>query len=613
MVSKDADDINGVEASAGYGDGPGSPQDFRAYVLFGKSFRFKRFPTIGVVLHASGETYLPPRFTRALTLLRSASPAPPGPHVYTITADSNPSRSWIVNLDGKVSIGPVTLAWAYPLATLNNALTFDFTVASGFYDPVAMRTSSDPVNNSVTILDRYLTLQYKSRFLKDRIGLDAKLYGIQFVRGLEAVLISGNPRTTGPVTMKTEPTSYRVGFSIDGDAVLPLRNRLLFGGDVFHELVPGTLAHFSYIEPQFLNLPCPQAPGSTQAAPIFVPECPQQFVFGASRTVAALYVSDQFRPHPRLTLDGGVRFQAGFGQRGYTDAPIGGFIQPLGSASVVWNFFSDMNLKANYTNGFRPPVFNNTDSNGRAIQFGGNSRLASEQSQAFQGEYNARLLKNIGPIRQLQLRVDYAYTELQSLIIIANGRYTNQRSDSRNPDEKSQRHIHSVEGSARMFLSEHTLSMGYTFMDITTNDRGRLRNLPQHWFTLGWVLGLLPRYLDLNGTLLVTSSYDDPNRIISVTQPGTPATATTTAMPETRVAQYADVAFDRIGPQAMLNLGMRTRMLKNRLWASLNFYNVLNVQGSYPDPFYDLAPTLEVATNPRPGWSMFFQIGGKPF
>ena len=38
LITKDAEDVNGLELSAGYGDGPGNKQDFKAYALFGKTF-----------------------------------------------------------------------------------------------------------------------------------------------------------------------------------------------------------------------------------------------------------------------------------------------------------------------------------------------------------------------------------------------------------------------------------------------------------------------------------------------------------------------------------------------------------------------------------------------
>jgi outer membrane receptor protein involved in Fe transport len=297
-----------------------------------------------------------------------------------------------------------------------------------------------------------------------------------------------------------------------------------------------------------------------------------------------------------------VRYQVGVGQRGYQGALIGGSGQLLGSVSLVWNFYQDMHLKANYANGFRPPVFNNTDSNGAAVQFGGNRNLSNEQSQAFQGEWNARVLKNIGPIRALQLRADYAFTELTSLIVISNGSYSNRRSDSLDLNDPSKRRIHSVEASARMFAGEHVLSLGYTFLNVSTNDRGVLRNMPQQWFSLGWVLSIIPGWLEQNGTLLVLGGYDDPNRIRGLTRAD-----------GSSIATFSDLTFDRLPPQAILNLGVRAKFLKNRLWTSFNLYNALNQRYFYPDPFYDLAPTVEVSPTPAPGWSFFFQVGGKPF
>lgn len=603
LITKDADDINGIEGGIGYGDGDGSPQDFRAWVLFGKSFRFKRGPKLSIVQHVSYENFLSPRYSGLRTIVRAAAPSPPGPHLYGAQDESNPARAFILNIDGKISYGPVTLAYSIPVAEMNNSLSFVNTIATGPFDTATMRTTGESVKNYINIIDRFITLQYKSRFLKDRVGIDAKLYGIQFVRDIDAVIVPGSALLPSGLNIETPLVSYRAGFSIDGDAALPLRNRLLWGGDVFYEVVPTVSVDFPDVDPSRLPIACPLRtydPGTRTAT--FSPGCQLPFVFGTNRTVAALYISDQFRPVSKLILDAGVRYQLGVGQRGYQGALVGGNGQLLGSASLVWNFFQDMHLKANYSNGFRPPVFNNTDSNGAAVQFGGNRNLSNEQSQAFQGEYNARLLKNIGPIRALQLRADYAYTELTSLIVLSTGSYSNRRSDSRTQSDPSKRYIHSVEAAARMFAGDHTLSMSYTFLHITTNDRGLLRTMPQHWFTFGWVLSLIPGWLEQNGTLIVTGSYDDPNRLRGLT-----------LADGSQIATYSDLTFDRLPPQTVLNLGVRAKFLKNRLWTSLNFFNVLNQRYSYPDPFYDLAPTEEISPTPAPGWSFFFQVGGKPW
>ena len=109
------------------------------------------------------------------------------------------------------------------------------------------------------------------------------------------------------------------------------------------------------------------------------------------------------------------------------------------------------------------------------------------------------------------------------------------------------------------------------FLHITTNDRGVLRSMPQHSFNLGWVLSVIPGWLETNGTLMVVGSYDDPNRL-----------RTLSLADGSTIANFSDLTFDKLPPQAILNLGARAHFFKNRLWASLNFYNVLNQTYYYP-------------------------------
>src|SRR5262249_3222084 len=55
-ISKDAEDVpGGFELNAGYGDGPGNKQNFRAYGMFGKSFWKGR---IKLFQHISYESYI---------------------------------------------------------------------------------------------------------------------------------------------------------------------------------------------------------------------------------------------------------------------------------------------------------------------------------------------------------------------------------------------------------------------------------------------------------------------------------------------------------------------------------------------------------------------------
>ena len=70
----------------------------------------------------------------------------------------------------------------------------------------------------------------------------------------------------------------------------------------------------------------------------------------------------QYRPNKKLILDVGGRLQVA------PDA-LGSLSYPLNTTfagTVVWNFIPNWHLKLNYAQGFRPPVFNNTASNGEA-------------------------------------------------------------------------------------------------------------------------------------------------------------------------------------------------------------------------------------------------------
>ena len=120
---------------------------------------------------------------------------------------------------------------------------------------------------------------------------------------------------------------------------------------MFYEWVPEPTVHFPLSDPKDLPISCPlEKPGMT--SPVFKPQCPVPFLFATNRLVTALYISDTFRPVQSLTLDAGVRLQGGFGQAQYIKGNIGGNGVILGSASLVWNFYRDMHLKANYASGF---------------------------------------------------------------------------------------------------------------------------------------------------------------------------------------------------------------------------------------------------------------------
>jgi outer membrane receptor protein involved in Fe transport len=257
---------------------------------------------------------------------------------------------------------------------------------------------------------------------------------------------------------------------------------------------------------------------------------------------------------------------------------------------VVWNFLPDYHVKLNYTTGFRPPPFFDTDGVGGGVLYGANPNLKSETSQSFQGELNARLLRNVRKIRELEIRLDYSYTYLDNFILIKGGNWTN----------TGQRGIHSAELFSKLYLNgDHFLTASYTFLYSSASDAGVLRNVPNHWVSLGASFNVIKSHFDLNANLMVSGAYEDPNRVPTLSQP-LPGTTTGT--------RTTDLAFDRLTPVAMLQLGFRLRFLKEKLGISGQFYNVLNQRNYYIDPFNDLAPSVEQQATPAPGFSFFSQV-----
>ncbi len=576
VIMKDADDVRGVEFNSGYGDGPGNRQNFRGYAMFGHSFFRGK---LKIFQHVSYENYIGTTFPAPQFLANSPSPQPAGPAIYGGVHEVDPARSWLVTVDGKYSLGPVSVFYMVPVGDLHPAFSFGNTTVP---------------NTKWNMYDRYAALEYRDRFLHDRIDLTARGYFTQFVRG-NAVELFG-PSSVFPAFTNTDGSAnvggfhfdfskqliQRSGGTVDADFHLPRSFRLLVGGELYYESLTGSTVYFSAPQsPADLPIYCPVQNGT------LVPTCPRQFVNDASRFVGALYTNLQWRPVAQLALDGGVRMQNGF-KIGSTRAY--GLV-PLYSAAVVWNFVRDFHFKAAYATGFRPPVYQNTEAALGGVEFGANPNLKNETSQSFEGELNARLLRNVRRVRELQLRLDYSYTYLGNLITIRQGQYEN----------SGKRAIHSVEALSKLYLhGDHFVQAAYTYLYAVGSDVGVIRALPSHWFNVGLSFNLIKDTLDVNSNLTVTSAYQDPNRYSggAGSIPGA-----------TRDARTPDITWDRLTPVALLQIGARARFYHQRITLSAQAYNVLNQRYYFPDPFYDLAPTVEVNPLPAPGFNVFASLG----
>src|SRR6185312_7629169 len=150
LITKDAEDVNGLELSAGYGDGRGNKQDFKAYAMFGKTFlngKLKLFQHISYE-NWIGETFDIPQF-----LVSTPAPQPGGLAYFANNAPRDPDRSWLVIVDGKYSYGPLSLYYMLPFGDQHPNLVFGNAVVKG---------------DTWNLYDRYGALEYKDRYAKDR-------------------------------------------------------------------------------------------------------------------------------------------------------------------------------------------------------------------------------------------------------------------------------------------------------------------------------------------------------------------------------------------------------------------------------------------------------------
>jgi outer membrane receptor protein involved in Fe transport len=627
---KDAEDVNGVEASVGGGSGPGDRDVFRGYLMAGVprllGGRAKLFA------HASFESYKGPIIVMPQHLFGSPTPAPNGASLYGPITASDPAQSTIFMFDGKLSAGPLSLYWMLPYAQRNHSVGFPGgilreTLVEDSLPDCTPLDRNDPLvddagdrcidrgrgnrRNQVSFYERYGILEYKTRFGDNRAGLTAKGYAIQFVREFRplSILLPIPQLLEGGLAFDADLTNYRVGASIDGDAELARNVRLLYGVEAFHDWFPDTTVgsrqgpgvEARFVTPYNLNLlplPCPRSAtwtGADLADVAFVEDCPLTFAFEADRTVFGAFASLQWRVTPRLILDAGVRGQvapAALSKRGYDP-------QPLGSAAIVYEFLRDWHVKLNFAQGFRPPVFNNTDSNPQSVQLQGSPDLQVETSTAFQAEVNARLLKGRRRIRELNLRADASYTVLDNYIVVANGFYTNGKP----------RGVQSAEVLAKLYLKgDHRLELGYTWLRTSTQDRGAFRSNPEHWFNVGGVVSLIPKRLELNATFKVIGAFEDPNlRVDSRDLQYDPLTGHAGfSMPGQLLSVLpTENVLDRIPPAGELQLGIRYRGWRDRVTIQATAYNALNARHFQPDAFYDFEPRNEYIPNPYEDFRFF--------
>jgi outer membrane receptor protein involved in Fe transport len=631
VITKDAEDVNGVEVSVGYGDGRGDEDVLRGYVMAGAPRLLKG--RLKLFAHASFETYRGPQYTTTPHMFSSPTPAPISPDFYGPYTRSDTRRSMIFNFDGKLTFDDdLTLYWSVPVVERYFPLTFPGGVvredlpedqsctpldpddpAAGSGEDMCLDRGRAWRRDGIHFFERYAILEWRKR-LGASAGITTKAYAIQFHREFDpiAVLHPIPNVLEGGLAFHADFTNYRVGGNVDGDATFG-DVRLLYGAEAFHEWFPSNVVGSTQgagIESTFqapydlslLPLPCPRTARWDESLgrvvdSRLVEDCPLTFAFETDRTVFGAYATLGWRPTKKLILDGGVRAQvapASLGKRSYD--PV-----LLGQASVVYEFIPDWHAKLNFTQGFRAPVFNNTDSNANGVQFAGRPDLGVEQSTAVQSEVNARLLKGTKGIRELAMRADYSYTHLENFINIAGGTYINGKP----------RGIHSAELLAKLYLKgDHRVELGYTWLQASFADRGAFKAMPEHWFNLGAVVSLIPGTLEASGTLRVLGAFEDPNlrveaRDLMYDENGHASISD----PSQTVRVYpTEMVLDRIAPAAELQLGLRLRTMKDRLTVTASTYNTLDAEFYQPDVFQDYEPRNEYLPNPYEAFRFYLTM-----
>jgi outer membrane receptor protein involved in Fe transport len=617
LITKDAEDIEGVEVGGQVGDGRGDRLMGRAYAMVGAPHlaggRLKLFA------HASVETYQGPAFDMPLLMFHSPLPQPNSANVYGPLTTTDQTQSTIFTLDGKLSFGKLQLRAFGSFGQKYNPIGLsgqpvranlpeDAACPPGTADTTCVDPRRTSRKNREDVFDRYAVLEYRTRLAQDKAGITARAYLQQFVRGFGPlqVLAATNAQTypllPGGLSFQTDLTSYRTGAALDGDLEVTPQLRVLYGAEAFREWKPdnttgsiqGVGTQSTLTAPYDLStlpLPCPRTLDSAAPTRGFigapVEGCPLTFAFPADRTVLGAYLDPQYRPNRTLIFDLGARVQA-------APRALGSLSYDLNTtlgATVVWSFIPNWHLKLNYAQGFRPPVFNNTASNGEGLQIGGNPKLAVETSDAAQAEVNARIYKGERRIRELSFRVDGSYTRVNNLIQVSSGNYTN----------TGDRALSSIELLGKLYVQGgHRIEFGYTYLRGDTSDKGRLRSLPENAFSLAGVWSLISSKLTATATLKVTGAAEDPNRLVEYRGIGYGTAPHPGAVTSQVFVSATDLVLDRLPAQADLTLGVSyTPLPKLAIRAAV--YNALNGHAYQPDVFFDYEPHLEYLPNPYEG------------
>ncbi len=329
ITTKDAEDVDGVEAGSSIGHGVGDRLMARAYVMAGAPHLLGG--KLKVFGHGSVETFQGAAFKMPLLLFHQPLPQPNSSNTYGPLTTSDQMQSMIVNLSGKASIGKLQLRAQVPFARTYRPLGLSGNpnvrslaedarcVDNGTVDPKCIDNLRATRKNAWDGYDRYLVAEYRDQSAGGKANVAVRGYAQEFVRGLVPLQVLAPSSTIqGGLTFNAEMITYRVGGALDGDVEIARPLRVLYGAEAFTEWLPdtsgrsiqgaGNAATFTgpYL-PERLPLPCPRTYDADGIVP--VAGCPLTFAYESNRSVFGAYLNPQLRPSKKLILDAGARVQ----------------------------------------------------------------------------------------------------------------------------------------------------------------------------------------------------------------------------------------------------------------------------------------------------------------
>ena len=602
VISKTADDLNGVEAYVGGGAGDGSQVAFRGYVMGGMKLWKDR---LKVFAHLSYDLFKDPALNTVHIAVNPATPSLLGTDILALDypAARTPFSNQIL-FSGNAQLGPLFAYWNVPWsryyqpntfygATVRSTLDEDGIDCTNPANKALCAQRVDPFRTSRYLKrqwdDMHVMVGYRQRFLRDQLGVTARAFFMNNVRRwTHEVALAPSSAANGGASFVWDLGSYRVGGSFDGDWTSSRWLKLLYGGEVFLDYMPEKMLTVPSNRNGLWLFPCP--PGQEAL-------CPTVMFHQMDRLTSGVFLNAQSEPIQNLFLDAGVRGQFYGGKR--TLEP-----RAIFSGAVVWRFLPEWTAKVNYAEGFRPPALYRTETGVGGGNFLGDPNLKSERSRAIQGEVNARLLQNYKEIRSLGMRFDYSYTWISNFIDIAQGKYSN----------VGKMGLHSAEVLLSLALkSKHNFTLGYTFLDGVNDTNGAMRTVPNQWFSVQSQFNLWRQRFFLASNMLFFGSAQDPNRVPGRSA-GTllfgdlDADGKPKPLP-VNASDVTDVAMDRIPPTMIWNAGLAYIIPKPAIEISAHVYNLLNNKGYYPgDAFAGYNVIADAVLNPRVGTSFFASL-----